>query len=304
MKNKIAILSLVYCMLFALQTQAQATFSEDSKEYTKDGGMRSEFQKGNLGKIVFTPKRTDPTTITADQTKSTFNLGDIIYGRVFMTTCIPNFKLYNGKKVQCNAAGQYYIVAFIDGERMGGVLINEKLPHNILNATTFILIINGTGADAAANSLHFNKAINSLPDGTHTIKMELWGGMENDNYFGKTKEPIATGEFTLIKKPGSKAGIGRNFTDIVPAKKDPEFEKKILKSLKDSKDPKWKGNFTAVKIMAPDWTIERNNLTGVILDRTLPIKLKANWDDGHCTMQDFIVKEEYEGSGFQKTFQV
>ena len=86
--------------------------------------------------------------------------------------------------------------------------------------------------------------------------------------------------------------------DALPAgMRDPKLEAQLLKSIQKYTAGSQE-TYSKVKITEEGWTIERNELTGIILDRTISAYGLADWHDGICTYVSFDFKEEYIGSGF------
>ncbi len=48
----------------------------------------------------------------------------------------------------------------------------------------------------------------------------------------------------------------------------------------------------------------RNELTGTITGRIIYAYCQASWPDGHCTVQTFTFKQDYNGSTYSKVLNV
>ncbi|HYG53579.1 MAG TPA: hypothetical protein VD905_21975 [Flavobacteriales bacterium] len=273
--------------------------SADVNYYTKDEGINSDLHKNNIGKIVFGKKRIDANGGT-EQLVTQFNLGDNIYGRAFMSTCMSNYKTFleGFQDAHKNDEGRFMVRVFIDNKD-AGMLMQNTLSGEMENKTHFTVQVNGAGEDAEANNEYFFKTLNGLPDGSHTVRLEVWGGM---TYSAVTKAPVAVGEFILIKKPGVTAKLGRAFNNVEAKMSNAELESKALARMNShAKENGWKETFTKVKITDDDWSIIKNDLTGAVLYRAISITALAKWPDGHCTIQDFTITQDYNGSGYQNS---
>ncbi len=278
----------------------QAYTSADGAMYTPDEGIKSDLHKKNVGRIVFAKKRVDANG-GSDQLSTQFNLGDNIYGRAFMTTSMVNYKTFLAgfPDANKNSEGRFMVKVFIDDQKDGQMLLQNTLSGEMENKTTFTIPINGAGEDAESNNEDFFKTLNALPDGMHNVRVEAWGGMD---YSAVTKVPVATGEFTLIKKPGVQTKLGRNFNNVQTKMNNPDLEAKALAKMNShAKENGWKETFTKIKITDEDWSIIHNQLTGAILYRAISIMALAKWPDGHCTIQDFTITQDYNGAGYQNS---
>lgn len=268
-------------------------------KYTISDDVQSDFQKSNPNKILFSVKHLEPGEITAASMSSTFSTNDNIYGTIFMTTCLSNYKTFMMGMSIHNAENKYFVYVYIDGVKPGYKLADAKLAQNLSTKSSFSMVIKGGGEYAKSTNPSFINSLDALPAGDHRIKIEVWAGIEGSR---TSQVPIASGEFTFTKKAAAKAPLG-SFSDIKAGMKNPELENNILAAMKDyAKTAGWSENYTEAKIISNDWNILRNDMTGAILARTIMAALKATWPDGHCTYQVFTMKQLYDGSGsYQKT---
>jgi len=118
------------------------------------------------------------------------------------------------------------------------------------------------------------------------------------------KEVLASEEIILVKKPGDYYPIGRKFADYKAGSMNTAGNNAaILKAIQTyAANNGWKEKFVAVKIESNDWTIRRNELTSVIVSRTIAANCYAKWPDGHCTVQLFVFSQDYNGSSYSNTF--
>jgi hypothetical protein len=294
------------CLLAQPGNKALPRFWQESDGYllyTASDPITGDLHKNHFDQVVFAKTRIDKNG-GEDQLSTSFKLGDFIYGRVFMRTSLLNYKVYMrelSEEPAKNTDGYFIASLFIDGVQQEYSLITMSLSGGLETATTFTLIINGSGEDAEMNNEVFFQTLDGLSDGSHKIRIEIWGWQ--GQFF--TAEPVATGEFTLIKEPGSKTVLGRTFDNVVAGMSDADLEAKILKKLNDhAKANGWEETFMQVKITSDDWYILRHELTGVVTGRSLGVSALAKWPDGHCSMQDFVIKQDHDGSAFQQSVQL
>jgi len=75
----------------------------------------------------------------------------------------------------------------------------------------------------------------------------------------------------------------------------------VLKAAQDHAAGKgWNEKFTKAKLVSKDWNIKRNDITGVILARTVDASVYAVWPDGHCSYQVFGFTQTYDGAKYQE----
>lgn len=64
----------------------------------------------------------------------------------------------------------------------------------------------------------------------------------------------------------------------------------------------WSEDFRSAFTGVRDWTIHRNQVSGVVTHRTHTGVVAAQWPDGHCTIQQFGFRGDAAGSGFGATY--
>lgn len=82
------------------------------------------------------------------------------------------------------------------------------------------------------------------------------------------------------------------------AKSDPALEAKMVAfTNKYAVANGWKEKFSKA-VITTEWQTIRNDLTGVILGRTIDAAMCATWPDGHCTFQIIGFKQDYDGTNY------
>jgi hypothetical protein len=282
----------------------------EAQYYTACEDPSSNFHKSNLNKVVFSDKMIDPLG-NASQLKPEFIWGEKIYGLVFLQSSLLNYVgysygpngspgqdsvLFSGNDEKCTS---YSVRYYIDDKPKIGGLILKKLSDKWTDKSFFPIIIFGEDADAGKPSDDFIQDIEILPDGKHKIRIEIVGVKMLHKTYGR----IASGEFIINKKAGTKTGLGMTWGKVKTGMSDQALETKILaKANAQAKAAGWPETFTAVKIADEDWTIEKNQVTGAVLYRRIIAYVKATYPDGKCSFYQFYMHQDYNGAGYQNAF--
>lgn len=269
-----------------------------SDYFTADDGIKTDLHKANVEKIVFSKKPLNPATASAADVTETFNVGDNIYALVFMKTALGNYKIYNAESgaVKGNRNNNYKVMASIDGVALPQSILQDNYNETKKGITSIATIFHSFApGDTKDNSEYFVKAFNALSAGPHKVRVEFWGG--NTNMKGDSKEPVAIGEFNLVKKEGQNLKLGRTFADIKALKTDKVLEGKMVK-VANTYDylPKNGQVYSAAKIVENGWTLEKNDL-GIILRRTIKADVLAKETNGDCRVYTITFCEDYAGGG-------
>jgi hypothetical protein len=266
--------------------------------------ITTTFNQEHAGEIVFSKTMIPKGISSAGKLTNTFNLGDAIEMRFFMETNICNYYLYipgNNTPVK-NSKAYYTTLIYIDGDLLHPVFMGDKyMDKDMRNVCTFRNAIFGTGDQKVFNNSFVVDKLNNLSSGTHSIKVELWAGDIEEANSPRSLKPISIGEFTLTKKEGQKLHKGKTMSDVPVGMSDPELEAEALKAINTyARSQGWKEKFTELVIIESEWSTIRNELTGVILGRTIDVYVKGVWPDGHCTGVVFGISQEFNGSGYSK----
>jgi hypothetical protein len=281
-----------------------------SSSYVKGNPFANQFHKDNVGKILFSTKvTTNPEKLTAKSFTDTILFGQEIDVRYFLPTSIRNYLVYDSVNVtldenthrmgegspnSCN----YVVIVTINGERIerGDRLV--KMDEKKL--TTFSDPI--YSYVDKKNTEFYREYLNKLPVGTSKVSVELWGGSRYPNDGNRTMKPICTGEFTMIRKTNKPLAYLKKFSEYQPKRKDPVIEAAAMKAMTLAMKEEGKTeNYTKAVIMKEDWTISRDEYTGAILSRQLPVVGFFKKEDGTCHTQQFIIFQTYVGGGNYST---
>lgn len=292
MKNFITTILLLGNLIFA---QAQ-TVSND--------GVTSTTHKKYMNKVVFATSK-DPIKFGAENESAfatAFKLGDPIFFRVYMDNSLFNYanKLVPGQKREdINTKGGYKVKIYLDNVEMyaGNACegISEFKATEQETFTTFKGALNNPSEKAIAERAFeqfIMKSEDKLTVGSHKVKIEFYPTVASSKEV--VGNVIATGEFTLTVPANL-------FVAYDPAKclpkaqmTDKSIEENILKAFKAQG---WKEEPKEARIVESNWTIVRNELTGVILKRTIDA-IVASTKEYKCQYQIFGFSQDYDGSKY------
>lgn len=259
----------------------------------QDQGMTSSTHSANVGKIVFAKERIKFDSQDRIKLETTFNSNDPLYGRIYLPKSLSRLGTEdNGGKCK-NEEGVYRLKLFIDGQSKG--ILNEQRVE-APNWTTIQVNLNLSAGDSVDRQNtgvpeKWKSAVQALPDKSHQVKLEVWGGPAN------CEIQYADGEFALNKVGGSMTSLGK-----LPEAKmtNAALEQEMIAAVKGQG---WT-NESPVKvvIIEPEWRIIRDAFN-TITDRELNTHtvLKST-KDGSCRANDISFRQPHTGNNtFGKT---
>ena len=279
----------------------------------------------NSGEIIFSNKLIDP--IKPSNLSIKFKAGDNIYSVAYLPNSIVALSSNRNSKTVNVEVFLYELkkplyeyqqpseeqIEYSDLKVSGDALSNKYLMVDILPNTQEItaygnkdLYYEKFGSDFYG-PVKYAKGLAKLSAGDHTIIVRI-----NINY-----SPVAEGKFTISGNDFSiyddLAEQLNNAADNIKTKdavmpKDEMSDKKleaemiaVIKSSNTYKD-RIKGEIIRLVIIDPDWTIRRNELTGVILHRYIRATIAVKNADGTCTVWKLVTfQQDYVGGKFGKT---
>ncbi len=139
----------------------------------------------------------------------------------------------------------------------------------------------------------FAAAQEKLVPGEHKVKLEAYPWCTAISH--RMGPMIASGEFTLVVS-GKEFDINNAGMCLPKAKmNDKAVEAGMLKAFNTSR--KSYGEGKAARIIEENWTIVRNEVTGIITKRIID-GIVAFTNNGKCTYQVFGFAQEYDGQKF------
>jgi len=274
-------------LIVAITCSIMIFFSANLAVAAQDQGMTSKTHSANVGKIVWAKERI--TFDSQDQIKpaTAFTAADPLYGRVYLAKSLARLDAEdNGGKCK-NAAGNYRIKVFIDGQSKG--ILNEQRVESPTWTTMQISLrlIPGDQGDRQNIGVPEKWAtlIKELPDKTHQVKFELWGGPKD------CELKYAEGEFSLSKAGEVKPVIGKLPEAMM---KNPALEQEMIAAIKGQG---WTNEFPIkVVIIESDWRMIRdafNNITDREINTHSVLKKTQG---GTCRANDISFRQPYLGS--------
>ncbi|MBK7868262.1 MAG: hypothetical protein IPJ75_15450 [Ignavibacteriales bacterium] len=278
----------------------------------------------DIGEINFSKQMIDPSSPANLETK--FEAGDHIYAFAsFPKTIIDLLKSKTVKKAEVEIILYELKPPLYDYQQpsemqlefssmwvSGSLLNHNRLPVDIVPNPDKTTAYGGKeieykkfGANYYGPVL-FAKALSILSPGEHKIIMKV-----NINYSlaAEGSFVISGNDFSVYESMSEKLneGAGNIATQAAELPKeertDKTLEAEMITVLKSSNTYKEriKGEVLKLVIVDPDWTIRRNELTGIILDRYIRATAAVKNSDGTCTVWQFITfQQDYVSNVFQK----
>jgi hypothetical protein len=265
-------------------------------------GVISPVHAKNKGKIVFSSKVEALTTQQESEAGfgSTFTLGKPIYFRAYMANSLSNNAqrlLPDVSRGIIDVHALYQLKFYLDGALAHTGVLRDFSEELKQYATFKGALQPGDGSDYMGMidfRLFLSKNEAKLTPGTHKLKMELLPALE---YPEEKQGPVvATGEITL--NVGASTVNPSDTKTCLPAAgmKDVALEAKMLQAFKAKG---WSEKPSAVRITGMKWNIVRNELTSVILKRSVQAVVASTMKEGGCRYQEFLFSQDYDGAAYQ-----
>ena len=300
----------------SLKDELAAKVKPKKKKKVEDEGMTSELHKKHVGQIVFANEKITRET-DGSQFKTKFNISDFIYARAYFHHSIKNQPLYHyagkryrdkkSKEKPCDKVDcRYGVRVYVDGEYNSDLSECSWLEGDETNQTTIQFWIHQSPEDDPNRDL-YQEFVTSLPEGEHTITVDIYSGDCSwlSEYSRTFSDPMAVGEFTLVKNEGDQLSIGRTFTDFEEGMQNEELKTQLFNDFKNfANNAKWNRIYTDIKIKGNRWEIVRSELTDLPKYRWIDIWVLAQWPDGHCTVESASMTQQYDGKDYSGAFDV
>lgn len=309
-----------YSIVAATMLLAHTTMAQDAQKQADakpDEGITCDVHQKNIGKILFSNDKITRGNMNSESVyKTSFNVGDIVYGRFYLSKGLNKYLVttsagnsYENEASSGMGGGSWaeaYFLMYIDGkpynEKDNMVYKSEYPVDGGKHQTTGQTRIVPNQADGGPKK-EVTDAFNALSEGSHQVRIDMYGGFGLGSY-KVTKEPIATGSFTLVKGKGATLKMGRTFEDLKPGMTNADLEAKMLKAAQAKATGEgWKEKILKMKIRSEDWDIRRNELTGVVTARVIGGYAYAVWPDGHCGYEEMSFIQNHDGANFQNSIQ-
>lgn len=295
--KKIGLIAIV--MLFmGYHVNAQLAKSLLSKvkgnRHLEDQGITNAVHEKYKNQIVWSNHKIALENPDESAFKARFNAGEMIFGRFYLSESMQNF-IYKQKKQEISSFSFYYDV-YIDGIKQDVQFDFTNIGYDYCTVTTWQIKAHVPKVnDNYGSTVEWVKLVNkAMTPGEHTVKFDL----RVKGYEGI----VVSGSFIYVKG-NEEVKYGWTLDNYNEGMKDAALEADILKCIRNHAASKgWKEKFTKVRITSTDWYIITKEYTGVIMGRSLDAYCLATWPDGHCTVQVFSFSQQYNGSGYSKTF--
>jgi hypothetical protein len=277
-----------------------------------DDGVRPGFHQKNAGKIVFstvpiTPGKEDPGKLV-----TSFKLGQPIYWRVYSERSAANQARGDGHECRFDEAppARSFLVE-LDGKALTGTFptfAGTKVSKKEWNSETSWSESHALNAPVDTHEISFNadfvaRVVGDLSPGTHKLVMKAVAECvgEKPRYISK---PMAVGSITIEVSPEAVAAVTAPQADLPAAgRKDPKLAAQAIKIM----NAYWKQHGSdrrAVKavIVDKDWSLERNELTGIVIARSIDTVV-AYKDDKGCHFYSVRLRQDASGQrGFGDSY--
>jgi len=300
-------LSLLFVNQSIAQWNLNSPIAKEKPDHEPDlpnNGITSPLHTKYMGKIVFSANddmlklRQEKEEAFADK----FNLGQPFFFRIYMSNSLSNYvaRLYSGNhRYTTDEWSAYFFKFYIDGTpilltRLGGIStfnIEQKQKWTTWRAAVNTQNENELGVQLFKD--FFAAAESKLTPGEHKVKLEAYPWCSAiDERIGPM---IAAGEFTLVVT-GKEFDINNEGMCLPKSKmNDKAVEAGMLKAFNTSRRSYGEGK--AARITEENWTIVRNQVTGIITKRIIDGIVAFN-KDGKCQYQVFGFAQEYDGTKF------
>lgn len=278
--------------------------SKDKDNYTPNQGTKTELHKKYENKIVLSKKPLAEGETSEASISNSFSIGEPIYGRVFLQTCLLNFAYVdkvtgeNKKSTQ----GDFYTLVYVDDKLIEYQIhqgCSDESYHDFKNKFSFSVVL--VGAAGSNEAIKYNSAhsltdeLVKLSSGSHIIRMEMFKGEIGFS----SPQPIATGEFTFVKKEGAEYKIGKTFNELGEKISDPQLEKECLEKFTVlAKKAKDEGIVSGVRALT-NWGVAKNDL-GVSLYRDRKIAILLKTPDGRCVFSTSRITQNANNGGWDR----
>ncbi|WP_317899323.1 hypothetical protein [Aurantibacillus circumpalustris] len=244
---------------------------------------------GTESKIVFSNK---PIDVSSGESlaEATFDLGDIIYCRVYLPKNLNEYTIYKD-----DDSPFYWVDVTLKDKEYTEVYKYKFNTVEEANISTFEFVLTNGKSSIARTS--FIDSINSAGEGKLLIKIEI---------FATGKISLAVGEFTLNKSKNSVMGIGKDFNSILAKNNEPILEARAIEALIEYFNisraiQNNKRTPLKVKIVS-DWEITNaptGEITGRIMDFAVLHRIEY---DGHCSVKVYRLQQKYTGEVYEDNF--
>lgn len=302
------IISFITCSGLA---QVKLGLKKNKFSEVPDQGISGTTHEKYLGKIVFSNERISKDDPEESEFKERFNADEPLYGRYYYAKSAANtpvYQYYDLKKRKtdgpCRGDCKYALNIFREGS--DGVFTARcgELNGEETEWTTWQLSINPVADDPEQVEKFWVNLLNELAPGEYNFRAELVFGQSacsfnpnNNNGYAYVSDPVAVGNFTIVKEAGMRVKFNRTFaTNFEPVMRESALEGKMLSEIKRyAKAIEWNVQFSKLSITEA-WEYQRNDY-GVLLSRTCHTYAYGIDPNKECAGYPFLFKQEALNNG-------
>lgn len=288
------------------------------KEHYEDQGMTSAVHEKYVGQIVFSNKEIDKDNPDESSFTNTYTLGDYLAMRFFYPQSIRNYYkdqpiefLHNHYESDVKETFQVYID---DKEVFYAIIPKNMLKMDEVETWTTKRsdIYNPSGHPGDVfyrEGIFYDILVENqdlwIPGKSYDIRMEVHSICDDNG-----DDPIdlglaAKGNFTMKVTSQSIEKMKKHVMIGLPKAGnmvDPALSAKILSYMRSyAQNNGWSEDFVKAIIASDGWRIVRNEISSVIVGRTISAHMISKWPDGTCRRQIFTLMQEYDGSKYLST---
>ncbi len=277
-----------------------------------DQGMSSATHEKYVGQIVFANSRISRDNPDESTFQNTFKANENLYGRVYMEYSAsrePMFEYYDTdkKKIEepCDYGCSFAIVLERKetGERKA-IRCND-LGGDELKWTSIQLSLypNPGEGDPEEPERSWVYWMRDLPAGQHDFSVTYFVGEGACNFDAETNtgyahvtDPMAKGEFTIVKEEGMDIPFRMTFDRYEPVMDLASMRGSILERAHIlAREADWEVTFSTITVIG-DWEYERN-IYEEIIRRSCDTRILGKDKGGNCAAYPFTIIQEHVGGG-------
>lgn len=252
----------------------------------------------HMGKIVFALHEED--LVTGQEKEAAFVTSHTydhflitaapLYARAYMPISIENGIRHMGPDA---LFGNARLKVYVDGT-LAFATDFDRMRESEKEASTFDFTMKSDRGGGLPLDAAVDQVKEKLTVGQHQVRVEV---MPTSG--GQDGEVLASGDLTLTVKPKPARELSPT---CLPAAgmKDPALEAKIMAAF-NAKG--WDEKFKSARISGTEWFYTRNQLTGIIIKRSLNTVVAATLN-GECRYQSLTFSQNAADKGYQSTMYI
>ena len=280
------------------KSEFKLTKANKSMKLYEDNGITSPTQEKYLRNLVFSSTPFEKGKDNESDFKTEFTFNDNIYFRAYMPHSIYNHPIFAFPKgyesPKKNSYGEYYYKITVNGAPL--VSENSTFWEDAAEDTKQTVMSGAFLPDVSIEKRdqRIVEALNKLEPGDYTIRLEL------HTYTGafECREPLCAGEFTYKKTGTENISIGNSWSQYIAGMHDENLEDQIKEIMYTRWGNESKTGIVEVKIANKEWSIERNEITGIIISRYIGAYVCTKTMNGACEVTRYTFKQRYDGSEY------